>query len=66
MKYNSSSDEEWDSLLIESPIFKSRKRYWVHKLWQQRDYSCEFQNVCTVSKNYDVISYWIYRRLNTF
>jgi hypothetical protein len=39
MEYNSYLDDEWDSFLLESPIFYSRKRYWVNKLWQQRNYS---------------------------
>jgi len=67
MEYNSSSDDEWDSFLLESPIFKSRKRYWVHKLWQQRDDSGEFQNVCTVLNNYPSKFYNYFRMdISTF
>lgn len=48
--YNSSfSEAEWNSFLLERPIQKSPKKYWVHKLWYNYG---ENENVCVVLSNY--------------
>lgn len=39
-----------DTSLLESPILKSRKIYWVHAFWRQCDDSGEFQNVSSFKK----------------
>lgn len=38
--------------LLERIALKPRKRYRVHELRQRRDNIGEFQNICTVLKNY--------------
>lgn len=44
MKYNRSSGDEWDYFLLKRSIIKSRKKYFVHKLWQKFNDSGEFSN----------------------